>query len=160
MRCSPTRHAPICAVQIAFAFSRACARSAESGRASRDRLCRRAQCAPEECECLPGRSPSPDPSSPRTCRPHRRDARDWRRRMPERATPERKTGSTMVMSGRCVPPAYGSLRMAMSPGFKRIAAIAACTDMGMEPRCTGMWSPIAITRPARRKLRKSNRGAP
>ena len=51
----------------------------------------------------------------------------------------------MVMSGRCVPPAYGSLRMAMSPGTKSIAATAASTDIGIEPRCTGMWSPIAMT---------------
>ena len=34
----------------------------------------------------------------------------------------------------------------MSPGAKSIAATAASTDMGIEPRCTGMWSPMAITR--------------
>ena len=64
-----------------------------------------------------------------------------------RVPPSRNTGSTIVMSGRCVPPAYGSFKIAMSPGAKSIAAIAACTLIGIDPRCTGMWSPIAIARP-------------
>ena len=36
-------------------------------------------------------------------------------------------------------------RAALRAALKRLAA---CTDIGIDPRCTGMWSPIAITSPS------------
>ncbi len=59
---------------------------------------------------------------------------------------------TRVISGRCVPPRKGSLSMTTSPGssgecVEPHCSMAAATDMGMEPRCTGMWSPMAMTWP-------------
>ena len=53
---------------------------------------------------------------------------------------------TSVMSGRCVPPAKGSLRMKTSsrPGSWRMTA---ATASGMAPRWTGMCSACATMRP-------------
>ena len=56
------------------------------------------------------------------------------------------------MSGRCVPPRKGSFSITMSPGPRGKLAIAAWTDIGIEPKCTGMWSPIAITWPCASKM--------
>ena len=61
--------------------------------------------------------------------------------------PSMSTGLTSVMSGRCVPPAYGSLRIQTSPG-RASPDITAATDSGIAPRCTGMCSACAIIRPA------------
>ena len=92
-------------VQVALALLRACARCAESNRAHRDPRSHRAQSAPAQCESPPRQSSSPAPSIPQTCRPHPRDARDSQRKTPVAFPPSRNTGSTMVMSGRWVPPA-------------------------------------------------------
>ena len=56
----------------------------------------------------------------------------------------------MVMSLRCVPPAKGSLTTTWSPGpsSPAYASIAARTDAGIEPRCTGMCSACASSSPA------------
>ena len=62
------------------------------------------------------------------------ERRRWRR-VARRPT---NTGATTVMSGRCVPPRKGSLSIATSPGASRNSAMAARTDIGIEPRCTGM----------------------
>ncbi len=64
------------------------------------------------------------------------------------SAPGAKAGATRVMSGRWVPPRNGSFRATMSPGRRGPAARAACTDRGMEPRCTGMWAAWASMFPA------------
>ena len=46
------------------------------------------------------------------------------------------------------PARNGSFSIAISPDPSCSASIAARTDIGIEPRCTGMWSPIASTSPA------------
>ncbi len=46
---------------------------------------------------------------------------------------------TSVMSGRCVPPVYGSFSAQTSPGAGS-CAITAATASGIAPRCTGMCS--------------------
>ena len=48
------------------------------------------------------------------------------------------TPETSVISGRWVPPLYGSLSMTTSPGPGLRASIAAATDNGIDPRWTGM----------------------
>ena len=53
---------------------------------------------------------------------------------------------TSVMSGRCVPPVYGSLRMKTSSGAGS-SRITAATASGIAPRCTGMCSAWTIIRP-------------
>jgi len=61
----------------------------------------------------------------------------------------KKTGATNVMSGRCAPPAYGSLRTTTSPGENdRTARTAAATEYGIAPRCTGIDSACATIWPA------------
>ena len=55
------------------------------------------------------------------------------------------TGDTTVMSGRCVPPAYGELTRNASP-LRMSAAYSsstAATLAPMEPRCTGMCGALA-----------------
>src|SRR5947208_12612306 len=62
------------------------------------------------------------------------------------------------MSGRCVPPVYGSLRIQTSsrPGS---CAITAATASGIAPRWTGMCSACAIMRPrsSKRAVEQSRR---
>ena len=53
---------------------------------------------------------------------------------------------TVVRSGRCVPPVYGSLRIQTSPGCGSWA-ITAATASGIAPRWTGMCSACATIRP-------------
>ena len=53
---------------------------------------------------------------------------------------------TIVRSGRCVPPAYGSFRIHGSPGAGS-CAITAATASGIAPRCTGMCSACVTIRP-------------
>ena len=67
------------------------------------------------------------------CRRRRRGARA------PTAKPTRGSAATTVMSGRCVPPAYGSLRIQTSPGAGSRAQTAA-TAAGIAPRWTGMCS--------------------
>src|SRR5579884_126414 len=50
------------------------------------------------------------------------------------------------MSGRCVPPVYGSFSAHTSPGA-RSSCLAAATASGIAPRWTGMCSACAIIRP-------------
>ena len=50
------------------------------------------------------------------------------------------------MSGRCVPPANGSLRIQASPGACSSSRTDA-TALGMAPRCTGMCSACITIRP-------------
>ncbi len=73
---------------------------------------------------------------------------EWCARVTANATisPFTSTGLTSVMSGRCVPPAYGSLRIHTSPGTGP-RAMTAATDSGIAPRCTGMCSACATIRP-------------
>ena len=52
------------------------------------------------------------------------------------------------MSGRCVPPRYGSLRIHASPGPGRRRSTAA-TASGIAPRCTGMCSACITIWPSR-----------
>ena len=47
--------------------------------------------------------------------------------------------------GQVGPPAKGSLRITTSPGRNGSWSRAAWTDMGMEPRWTGIWSPMATS---------------
>ena len=54
------------------------------------------------------------------------------------------------MSGRCVPPAYGSFSTHTSSGAGS-CAITAATASGIAPRWTGMCSAWTIMRPARSK---------
>ena len=56
------------------------------------------------------------------------------------------TGEIAVMSGRCVPPANGSLRIQASPGAWSSSRIDA-TALGIAPRCTGMCSACMTIRP-------------
>ena len=65
---------------------------------------------------------------------------------------------TSVTSGRCVPPAKGSLRMKTSSGPGSWAATAA-TASGIAPRCTGMCSACATIRPraSKRAVEQSRR---
>ena len=84
-------------------------------------------------------------SSPARCHRRRRGARGWRPSRPARR--RRSTGDTIVTSLRCVPPANGSLSTISSPAQSR-CAIAAATDAGIEPRCTGMCSACASSSPA------------
>src|SRR4051795_7022445 len=51
------------------------------------------------------------------------------------------------MSGRCVPPRYGSLRIHTSPA-RGSRSITAATDSGIAPRWTGMCSAWATMRPS------------
>ncbi len=55
-----------------------------------------------------------------------------------RLSPHRYTGITNVISGRWVPPRKGSLSMTTSPGSSSHCSTAAATDMGIDPKCTGM----------------------
>ena len=58
-------------------------------------------------------------------------------------------GATRVTSLRWVPPAKGSLSTTWSPGRRsRPAPMAAATDAGMLPRCTGMCSAWTSSSPA------------
>ena len=54
---------------------------------------------------------------------------------------------TSVMSGRCVPPVNGSLRIQTSPGLRVALRCTAATASGIAPRCTGMCSAWATIRP-------------
>ena len=72
------------------------------------------------------------------------------------------TGVITVMSGRWVPPWYGSFSMNTSPGRMRPAlrSITAFTLSPIEPRCTGMCGALAISWPfwsnsAQEKSRRS-----
>ncbi|MEZ5143553.1 MAG: hypothetical protein R2726_13700 [Acidimicrobiales bacterium] len=71
---------------------------------------------------------------------------------PRSPVPSLKHGATSVMSLRWVPPANGSLRITWSPGTsarppsKR--SMAARTDAGIDPRCTGMFSAWASSSPS------------
>ena len=65
-----------------------------------------------------------------------------------RRAPRAKTGATTVTSGRCVPPAKGSFSTTTSSGSIGTRAIAARTESGVAPRCTGMCAACA-TRPPR-----------
>ncbi len=67
----------------------------------------------------------------------------WWARVTAKPTSVRETS---VMSGRCVPPAYGSLMAQTSPGAGS-CLITAATASGIAPRCTGMCSACAIMRP-------------
>ena len=50
-----------------------------------------------------------------------------------------KTGETIVISGRWVPPRKGSLRMITSPGANDSTTCSAlATEAGILPRCTGI----------------------
>ena len=54
----------------------------------------------------------------------------------------------MVMSGRCVPPWYGSFRITVSPGRHASMACSAASRLrGMAPRCTGMCAACATIPP-------------
>ena len=54
---------------------------------------------------------------------------------------------TSVMSGRCVPPVYGSLRTYVLVRAADRARMTAATASGIAPRWTGMCSAWAISRP-------------
>jgi hypothetical protein len=56
-----------------------------------------------------------------------------------------------VTSGRCVPPANGSFSTTTSPGAMRTAAMAACTESGVDPRWTGMCAAWATSPPVASK---------
>ncbi len=61
--------------------------------------------------------------------------------------PSTSTGATRVQSGRWVPPANGSESSTWSSWARSgNAAMAACTDAGIEPRWTGMCSAWATMR--------------
>ncbi len=54
------------------------------------------------------------------------------------------------MSGRWVPPWYGSLSIHTSPGDMRgLRAMTVRIDSPIEPRCTGMCGALAIRLPSR-----------
>ena len=56
----------------------------------------------------------------------------------------------MKMSGMCIPPSKGSLRMKMSPGSMSSPYLANSVSIanGTEPRCRGMVTPCAIISPS------------
>ena len=64
----------------------------------------------------------------------------------EQTMPRSSTTATSVMSGRCVPPVYGSLIAHTSPRRAPRASTAA-TASGIAPRWTGRCSAWAIIRP-------------
>src|SRR5215210_2083309 len=65
-------------------------------------------------------------------------------------SPSGAMGETSVMSGRCVPPEYGSLMANTSPGLGS-RFLMASTASGMAPRWTGMCSAWATMRPRESK---------
>src|SRR2546426_485587 len=67
----------------------------------------------------------------------------WCARVTEKPT---SVGETSVISGRCVPPVYGSLIAHTSPGAGS-CLITAATASGIAPRWTGMCSACAIILP-------------
>ena len=80
-----------------------------------------------------------------------------RRGFPSSST---KMGVMTVMSGRCVPPRKGSLRITTSPGSKVCSRSAWATERGMDPRWTGMcaaWATIfpSASKRAQEKSRRS-----
>ena len=77
--------------------------------------------------------------------PRRRGGLGWRR-SPSRSPPL-KIGEIRVMSGRCVPPRYGSLRIQSVAGACSKSSTAA-TASGIEPRWTGMCSACMTSSPA------------
>jgi len=64
--------------------------------------------------------------------------------------PSSNTGVTTVMSGRWVPPLYGSFSTKTSPGrmAPRLRAMTVRMDSPMEPKCTGMCGALAISCPS------------
>jgi hypothetical protein len=60
-----------------------------------------------------------------------------------------KTGATVVMSGRCVPPRNGSFSASTSPGLNGASSITSRTAAGIAPRCTGMCAACATISPGR-----------
>ena len=56
-------------------------------------------------------------------------------------------GATTVTSGRCVPPANGSFTTATSSGPIATRSMAARTESGVAPRCTGMCAAWATSAP-------------
>ena len=66
-------------------------------------------------------------------------ARGWRAWPAQRRLSAAKIGVITVMSGRCVPPAKGSLRIHERPGACCSSSTIA-TAAGIAPRCTGMCS--------------------
>ena len=65
-------------------------------------------------------------------------------------SPSRKTGCTTKMSGMCMPPSKGSLRMKTSPGSMSSPKRAKRVSMayGTAPRCRGIVTPWAIISPS------------
>jgi hypothetical protein len=66
-------------------------------------------------------------------------------------TPATKTGETIVMSGRWVPPRNGSLRIQDSPG-RWSSSRTAATASGIDPRWTGMCSACITSSPPASKI--------
>ena len=76
----------------------------------------------------------------------------WSATMTRKASslPSLNTGLKRKMSGRWLPPQYGSLRMKMSPGWMSPSNffITDSIASGMEPRCRATQTPCATMRPS------------
>ncbi len=74
-----------------------------------------------------------------------------RRGIGDRPPPSANSGLKMKMSGRCMPPSYGSLLMKMSPSAMSSPKCrsTACSATGIEHRWPGSDSPCATSRPSR-----------
>ena len=133
-----------------------CRRARAPARARCGRSCGTAWCS----ACRARRASAAGCAGPRRrsrcCPRHWSRARARRHRCGGRSSPHRRSaapsansGRKMKMSGRCMPPSYGSLLIRMSPSAMSSPKCrsTACSATGIEQRCPGRASPCAASRP-------------